>query len=203
MDSKPVEPLGVILAGGRGRRLGGNKPLRNLCGKRLIDRSLEIMARICPSYIVVTGDPADLPGLGCPVMGDIWPGLGPLGGLATAFLKTRAPWIQFLPVDAPLVDPGLLRLLPGRAKGQKAVAIRTPGGLEPLLALYSLDCLPPALKLLESGERRLRLLLETVGSLVVEWKEVSHLDPKGLSFLNVNRSEDLDRAEEILAGRQG
>ena len=201
-DPRPIEPLGVLLAGGMGRRMGGNKPHRLLCGKRLIDRALEILGQVCPSYIVVTGDPADLPGLDCPVLGDIWPGLGPLGGLLTAFMKTNATWIQAFPVDAPLVNPELLRVLHRRAQGQSAVVIRAPKGLEPLLAVYSRQCLPEAQRFLEQGERRPWRLLEACGALEVAWQEVSHLDPEEHTFLNINRDEDLARAQEILR-RQG
>lgn len=201
-DSPPIEPLGVLLAGGRGRRMGGNKPQRILCGKRLIDRALEILGRVCPSYIVVANDPTELSGLDCPVLGDIWPGLGPLGGLVTAFIKTKAPWIQAFPVDAPLVNPELLRILHARAQGQTAVVIRTQGGLEPLLAVYGQECLREAQRFLETGERRPWKLLDACGALVVDWEELRHLDPEGYSFLNVNRDQDLVRAEEILCQRE-
>jgi molybdenum cofactor guanylyltransferase len=197
--SSPEAPLGVLLAGGMGRRMGGNKPHRMLYGQRLIDRALELLSQVCPSYVVVTGDPDDLPGLDCPVLGDIWPGLGPLGGLVTAFIKTKAQWIQAFPVDAPLVNPEMLRVLHRRAQGQTAVVIRAPKGLEPLLALYGPECLRQAQRFLEQGERRPWRLLSSCGALEVPWDEVRHLDPEEHTFLNINRDEDLLRAQEILS----
>jgi molybdopterin-guanine dinucleotide biosynthesis protein A len=62
------------------------------------------------------------------------------------------------------------------------------------LAYYHRDALPAARRLFQRGERRTRLLLEAVGARLLEPDQTARADPEGLSFLNVNYPEDLDRA---------
>jgi molybdopterin-guanine dinucleotide biosynthesis protein A len=192
---------GVVLAGGPGSRLGGGKPWRTLAGRRLIDIALQRAREICPQALVVASDAADFAELDCAVIADRWPGQGPLAALTTVFLDSPAASVLLLPVDAPLLRPALLRRVLELSPGQKAVAPRGPGGVEPLLAWYSRECLAPALKLVSAGERRLRLLLEAVGAYFMTRQEVSEVDPQDLSFINVNFPEDLERAERVARQR--
>eukprot|EP01022_Parablepharisma_sp_SALTPOND_P024716 TRINITY_DN5536_c0_g1_i1.p3 TRINITY_DN5536_c0_g1~~TRINITY_DN5536_c0_g1_i1.p3 ORF type:complete len:207 (-),score=67.82 TRINITY_DN5536_c0_g1_i1:12-632(-) len=187
---------GVVLAGGPGSRMGGGKPWRTLAGRRLIDIALERALELCPQALVVAADAADFPELECRVIADRWPGQGPMAALATAFLDSPATAVLLLPVDAPLMRPALLRRVLELSKGQKAVAPQGPGGVEALMSWYSRDCLGPALKLVEAGERRLRILLKMVGARVLTRQEVAETDPEDLSFLNVNFPQDLERAEQ-------
>ncbi len=187
---------GVVLAGGPGSRIGGAKPWRTLAGRRLIDIALERALELCPQALVVAADAADFPELGCRVIADRWPGQGPMAAMATAFLDSPATSLLLLPVDAPLMRPALLRQVLELSPGQKAVAPQGPGGVEALMAWYSRDCLELALKLVQAGERRLRILLEMVGARVLTRQEVALADPEDLSFLNVNFPQDLARAEQ-------
>lgn len=188
---------GVVLAGGPGSRIGGDKPWRTVGGRRLIDLALEKASRICPQCLVVTGQVDQFLDLPYRVITDRWPGQGPLAAMATAFLDSQAESILLLPVDAPLLQLALLELVLKLRPGHKAVAAQGPGGIEPLLAWYSRDCLPTALRLMESGERRPRLLLDTIGARILTREEVAQADPEDLSFLNVNFPQDLEKAERI------
>ncbi|MCB2228796.1 MAG: molybdenum cofactor guanylyltransferase [Desulfarculaceae bacterium] len=192
---------GAVLAGGPGSRLGGNKPTRELAGRRLIDIALQRAREVCPQVVVVTADAADFAELDCPVIADRWPGQGPLAALATLFLDTPATSALMLPVDAPLVRPALLRRVLELSPGQSAVAPQGPGGVEALMSWYSRDCLEPALAMLKEGERRLRLLLGRVEGRVMTRTEVAEVDPDDLSFINVNFPEDLERARRVAARR--
>jgi len=187
---------GVVLAGGPGSRMGGGKPWRTLAGRRLIDIALDRAGQLCPQAMVIAADAADFPELPCRVIADRWPGQGPMAALVTAFLDSPAASVLLLPVDAPLMRPALLRRVLELSPGQKAVAPQGPGGVEALMSWYSRDCLAPALKLVESGERRLRILLKMVGARVLTRQEVAEVDPEDLSFLNVNFPHDLERAEQ-------
>ena len=187
---------GVVLAGGPGRRLGGGKPWRTLGGRRLVDIALARARQLCPQVVVLAADAADFADLDCRVIADRWPGQGPLAALATAFLDTPATSVLLLPVDAPLMRPALLKRVLELSPGQRAVAPRGPGGLEPLMAWYSRSCLKQALAMVETGEKRARLLLEAVGAYIMDRAEVAQVDPDDLSFINVNFPQDLDRAEE-------
>lgn len=191
-------PLGVVLAGGAGQRMGGNKSYRLIGGRRLVDLALEALASVCPRQVVVTTDVASLAVMSCPIIADRWPGQGPLAALATALLETQAESIILLAVDMPFVKPVLLRLLTQASEGQKAVASSSHLGPEPLLSYYHRLCLPAALRLLEKGERRPRFLLKAVRARILSTEEVAAVDPEGLSFFNVNSPADIQKAEKLL-----
>lgn len=188
-------PWGLVLAGGPGTRMGGGKPQRELAGRSLAQRAHAALAAVCPRVLVAAQDLLPLAGLPATLLRDRWPGQGPLNAIITAFLDSRAPALLVLAVDLPLVRRPLLELL---AAGPEEDLARAPvgprGWPEPLLAYYHRDALPAARRLFQRGERRTRLLLEAVGARLLEPDQTARADPEGLSFLNVNYPEDLDRA---------
>lgn len=188
---------GVVLAGGPGSRMGGGKPLKEIAGRRLIDRALDTLGSVCPKTMVVAVDVAGLAGLQVPVIRDRWPGQGPLNAIATAFLDSEAESLMVMAVDLPLVDPKLLKLIITGPKEDKARAPMGEKGPQPLLAYYHRKCLPAAMRLLEEGELRTRMLLKAVGASYISREEVLKVDPDELSFLNVNYPEDLDKAYQL------
>ncbi|ADK84037.1 molybdenum cofactor guanylyltransferase [Desulfarculus baarsii DSM 2075] len=194
----PEPPLGVVLAGGPGRRLGGGKPWRTVAGRRLIDLAVEKLAAACPRVAVVCAEVAAMADLTVEVLADRWPGQGPLGGLATAFLDTGAASVLLLAVDAPLVQPALLARLAQGDGRMRAVAPLGPLGPEPLLAWYSRDVLGQALGLLKGGQPRMKRLLGRHCTRFIGPAELAQLDPQGLSFINVNRPEDLALARRLM-----
>ncbi len=148
-----------MLAGGIGRRFGGDKAQAVVAGARLIDRALAATAAFDPVW-VVAGTPeraADLaPMLPDPtrVVPDDAPGAGPIGGIATALRLAGRGWVAVLAVDLPLIDVGWWKALMAAADaaqatlaapdatdtyadGPRAVVARGPDGRwEPLAALY-------------------------------------------------------------------
>lgn len=192
--------MGALLAGGPGSRMGGRKPWRELAGRRLIDLALNALGRACPAVMVLAADAVDLAELPCDIIADRWPGRGPLAALATAFLDSPADGILLMAVDLPLASPALLKRLTEAHGRHKALAPIGPHGWpEPLMAYYSRACLPAALRLLERGEPRTRMLLKAVNADLLPAETVRELDPEMLSFLNVNHPQDLAAAEA--AGR--
>ncbi len=190
-------PWGVVLAGGPGKRMGGGKPYKEIAGRRLIDRALDTLGEVCQQTMVVTVDVAGLAGLEVPIIRDRWPGQGPLNAIATALLDSEAEALLVMAVDLPLVEPKLLELVAFGPKDDKARAPMGPRGPQPLLAYYHRLCLPAALRLLEKGELKTRMLLEAVGASYIPLEEVHRVDPEELSFINVNYPEDLDKAYQL------
>jgi molybdopterin-guanine dinucleotide biosynthesis protein A len=190
-------PWGVVLAGGPGKRMGGDKPLKEIAGRRLIDRALDTLDKVCQQTMVVTVDIAGLADLQVPVIRDRWPGKGPLNAITTAFLDSEAESIVVMAVDLPLVEPKLLELVAFGPEDDKARAPMGLKGPQPLLAYYHRLCLPAAMRQLEKGELRIRFLLKAVGASYIPLEEVHKVDPEELSFLNVNYPEDLEKAYKI------
>ena len=78
MDKIP-DVAGIILAGGRSRRMGREKPLMKLGGEPIISRVADVLQEVFPEVVVVTNKPAAYDWLGLPMTRDIVPDMGPLG----------------------------------------------------------------------------------------------------------------------------
>lgn len=191
----------AVLAGGPGARMGGHKPQRCVGGKRLIDLALAAVRELYQQVVVVTNEIGQFADLDCRLLTDRWPGQGPLAAIATAFLDTPAKTLLVVPVDLPLLQRPVLELVAAAQPGQLARAPIGPRGLEPLVCWLDRGCLPTVMRLLTSGERRTRRLLEEVEAHYIAEEAVKQVDPEWFSFMNVNYPDDLDEVSRIAYSR--
>ena len=200
----PAQLTGAILAGGRSRRLGQDKAGLRLGGKPLALWVAAALSPVVSDCWLITNQPLAHLALGLPLLTDLKPSQGPLGGLLTALFYARTPWVLAAAVDAPFPAPALLAALAGCAvKGaRQAVVCRSPRGLEPFPGLYSVRLLSKITEFLKTDRRPTRFL-EVCRPQVLDLMEVNRLDPQGQSFFNLNTPEELERAVGWLAGRGG
>ena len=187
----------VILAGGEGKRIGGDKPLRLLGGKRLIDRAAEMARSWSDILAVAVRDPAQAGETdGSRIIDD--PSIeGPLGGLATALRYARGSECEFLltiPADMPFLPADLATRLAAEIAGAGAAIAASGGELHPVCGAWRVGVLGALPDYLATGRRSLRGFAEAVGLRAVEWP-VEPVDP----FFNINSPEDLAAAERMLA----
>jgi molybdopterin-guanine dinucleotide biosynthesis protein A len=186
--------VGVVLAGGRGRRIGGDKAIVELEGRPLALYPLEALHEVCDDVAVVAKRDTLLPPLAG--LADLWiepdEPRHPLTGVAHALEAAAGRAVLVVAVDLPLMDAATLRAIaqtdPG---GAGAVVPRVHGRLQPLCALY----LPVALAGLSGFDPTARAT-DVVASLGV--REVEPTDPT--AFYNVNRPEDLLQASVLVKG---
>jgi molybdopterin-guanine dinucleotide biosynthesis protein A len=195
---------GAILAGGASRRLGRDKALMPLAGKALALRVAAALAPLVSSYWLITNQPLAHAALGLPLVTDLWPHQGPVGGLITALFQARTPWILAAAVDNPFPAPELLKRLVSLSAGtsRPAVVCRSPRGLEPFPGLYAVRLLPRLTDFLQKDRRPTRFL-EVCRPLVLSEEEVGRLDPEGCSFFNLNTAAEVARAAAWWAARCG
>jgi len=205
---KPISPspaiTGAILAGGVSRRLGRDKATLPLGGVPLARRVAAALAAVVPDCWLITNHPRRHLALGLPLITDLKPGQGPLGGLEAALFYARTPWVLAVAVDNPFVAPALLAALAARAAVTRraAVVYRSPRGLEPFPGLYAVRLLPRLQKFLRQ-ERRPQRFLTACRALVLGMEETALLDPTGRSFFNLNTPEELEQAQAWLAAGGG
>lgn len=144
---------GVILAGGKSRRMGRDKAWLPVDGQALFERVLAVMAELFPQ-LLIAGDRPDLARPGLPAVADLYPGSA-LGGLYTGLLQAPTPYIFATACDIPHPDPAIIRTLCALRQGNDLVVIRTAQGLEPLFAVYGKNCLEPMRQLLDAGNFRI------------------------------------------------
>lgn len=203
---KAGDCAGLVLAGGRSRRMGGtDKALVAVAGRTLLERAVAALAAQT-AVIAVSANaepvrgavPAGVPALPDPV-GDF---AGPLAGILAGleWARDRAPGVRLLatvPVDAPLFPADLidrLRTALDRERAEVALAA-SDGRRHPVFALWPVASAASLRRaLIEEDMRRVGLWAARFRIAVVEWPALPY-DP----FLNVNTPDDLRRLERLLS----
>ncbi len=193
------QPMGAVLAGGLGRRLGGDKAVASLAGRPLIAYPLEAMEAVVADVTIIAKPDTVLPAPddlgGVRVLREPAHPRHPLIGLLHALRAANGRPVLVCPADLPLVTAGVLAALAGADPGgSPAVVATAPGrGLQPLLGCYR----PEAAALLEAAAREAAAPVRAA---------VAAIGPRELAvpaevLFNVNTAEDLVRAEALLATR--
>ncbi len=185
---------GVLVAGGRARRLGGAaKGFVRLRGESVAARSLALFRTLFDEVLVIANDPAPWRALGVPVVADAIPGKGAPGGLHAALQASRTGWIFAAACDMPFLAGEPIRHLAARRGEEQAVVVAWERGLEGLHAFWSRKALPTVERMLRDGDPSLREIAAAVGARIVPEREWRLVDPEGRSFENANTPEDLRR----------
>ncbi len=178
---------GVILAGGKSRRMGKDKATLMFRGMRMFDRTLGMMRELFDK-IIIAGDRPDLCLPTVPCYPDIYPGSA-LGGLYTGLKESGAEWIMVSACDMPFPDADVARKLLELRGNNDAVVPQTPGGFEPLFSVYRKTCLPHMKELLERGNYKIN---DFYPGVTVRYAHFSELpDGWDKSLLNVNTPEQI------------
>ena len=191
----------IVLAGGKGLRLGRDKALEVVGSSNLLQRVVSQLSSFNSDIIVVIangGSPLQFGGYPrVRIVTDIYPGKGALGGLHAGLAASDAFYNLAVACDMPFLNQALLQYMVQVSPGFDLVVPRLGDLVEPLHAVYSKDCLAPIERLLEQGEVRFRALFALVKVRYIEDDEISRFDPEHLSFFNVNTEADLERAQRL------
>ncbi len=190
-------PVGVVLAGGSGVRMGGSKATVELQGRPLISYPLEAVWRGVGGAVVIAKADTELPSLpGVTVWIEPSAPHHPLVGLVHALEMAEGRPIVVCAADLPFVTPPLVRRLARGSRSADAVLAATGGAIQPLLGWYH----PRALTVLrEAMAAQAVPLREAVGRLRSALIEVQ--EPEQL--FNVNTPDDLLQAAAMLDSRPG
>jgi molybdopterin-guanine dinucleotide biosynthesis protein A len=221
---------GAVLAGGRSRRLGRDKTIlpwppfaarddarddaqdegAGLPGPTLLEHTAGTLAALCDEVLVAGyrgARPLPPPLRAVP---DLFPAGGSLGGIYSALQVAAHDVLLAVATDMPFLSLPLLRWMLAQPRDYDVLLPVREGqgegegegvGAEPLHAVYGKGCLGPMRRRLEGGRLRIRDLFDEVRVREVPAEVLRRLDPRGLSFFNINTPEDLQRAREILSRR--
>lgn len=200
----PTRPaLIAVLAGGRGRRLGGDKPGASLTGRPLIAHALDAARAAAreaggPGPIVVAKPGTELPPLRERVLREPAEPVHPLCGIVAALHEAGGRAVVAIGCDMPFAEPGLLAWL---ASLPDPLAVPSAGGrLHPLLARYGPELLPPLERAL-AAEAPLREAVAALGPREIGEDELARFGDPELLVLNVNTPEQLRSAERVARER--
>jgi molybdopterin-guanine dinucleotide biosynthesis protein A len=191
---------GVIQAGGQSTRMGGEpKALLELGGERIIERVRGALDQVTDDILIVTNTPDLYAFLGLPMVPDVFPDCGSLGGIYTGIKAAAGDAVFTVACDMPFLSPDVMRLCSSRAGDADVVAPLVDGQWETLHACYARSCLDPIERRLR--ERRLKItgFFDEVRVLAIPTAEVARLGRPDVVFMNVNTPEELIRARALLA----
>jgi molybdenum cofactor guanylyltransferase len=196
-----MKVTGIILAGGKSSRMGSDKGLLEIAGKKLIEIAIANLSELC-SRILISSNSDLYNSFELEVVPDTLPGIGPMGGIYSALKRSSTDKNLVLSVDLPFVNEGLLNhLVSGSANFQ--VAVPWSGGeyFEPLCACYDLSVLPLMEQFIQSGNFKLPDLFRqvTINPLVIsEQCDFFHSS----LFFNINTKTDLLSARNLMNSKQ-
>ncbi len=195
--------LGLVLAGGLARRMGGgDKALIEIGGRTILDRVLETITPQCDGVILnANGDPSRFARFGLPVIADDIPDFaGPLAGILAgldwaAAHRPGIAWLVSVPGDCPFLPSDLVeRLHAARLSAGTALACAKSGDWRhPVAGLW-----PVALRgdlrraLVDEDLHKIEVWTARHGIAIAEWPDTP-VDP----FFNVNTPDDRARANDI------
>ncbi len=192
----------IVLAGGKGSRLGHNKAEVLIGGKSLFQRVLCCVSFLKSEVIVVAstdGFASWQAGYsGHKVVTDIYPDRGPLVGIYTGLTMAKSFYSLAVGCDMPFLNRALLRHMIKVAPGFDVVIPRVDDMVEPLHAVYSKNCLAPIEGMVERGDLSVHGLLGLVRVRYVDSDEIDRFDPERLSLFNVNTLDELERARSLV-----
>ncbi|HZQ13700.1 MAG TPA: molybdenum cofactor guanylyltransferase MobA [Pseudolabrys sp.] len=204
--SVPVPPtLGLVLAGGLARRMGGGDKVRlKIGGSTILDRVLATLSGQCTGIIInANGDAGRFADTGCEVVPDNVSGHpGPLAGILAgldwlAAQNSGVEWLLSVPGDCPFLPDDLVeRLHQARRQAGAGVPLacaRSGEWRHPVVALWPLALRTDLRKaLVEEDLRKIEVWTARHGIAVADWPD-QPIDP----FFNINTPEDAERARRI------
>lgn len=197
--------VGLLLAGGLARRMGGgDKPLRTIAGRSILAHVIERLAPQCDGLVVnANGDPARFAAYGLPVVADsVADFAGPLAGILAgldwmAAHRPESEWLVSVAADTPFIPDDLVAGLHAarEAQGVSLACAASGGWTHPVIGLWPVRLradLRHALTV--EDERKIDRWTARHGCASAEWP-LTPVDP----FFNANKPEDLDEAERLFA----
>jgi molybdopterin-guanine dinucleotide biosynthesis protein A len=187
-------PVGIVLAGGLGNRIGRDKAGLPWGESDLLHVILEQMGQVCQERIVVMNRVWTPDIAGVTVVPDIIPQCGPLSGIHAGLSACREPYAFVTACDMPFLSPQAVEYLLSLANDWDAVLPGRGQELEPLFAVYNRRCIEPIEGLLRQGTRKLQRLLPLIRHRLVDQDEFRRFDPQLKLFYNINTPEDYQAA---------
>ena len=194
-----ADVTGVLLAGGKSRRMGEDKRFLPVGEETLYGRSLAILRSIFERVVIVIAQDSPAIESDVPVLRDLIPDCGSLGGLYTGLKQAGTEWVFAVACDMPFLDPGTIgHFLTVKGDGDVVMA-KLQHGLQPMHALYHRNCLPIMERLIQAKDLKIHRLADNPALRVrlVTPNELALLDPEGHSFYNINTPADLAAARSI------
>jgi molybdopterin-guanine dinucleotide biosynthesis protein A len=179
--------------------MGGQpKALLELGGKRIIERVVDAVAGVLDDLLVVTNTPERYAFLELPMVPDVFPDGGALGGIYSGLRAATGDAAFTVACDMPFLHPAIVRMVVERAGEGDVVIPRTGDQLETMHAVYGKRCLVPMETRLRAGQLKIVGFFGDVRVVELDAAQMAqHRDPE-VAFMNVNTPAELARARALV-----
>lgn len=199
-----TDVTGVLLAGGKSRRMGEDKRSLHVGARTLFECSLSVLHSVFTDVLVVIAQDSPALEAGVPVYRDLVPDCGSIGGLYTGLKRATTPYIFSVACDMPFLNPRAIDYFVGLKCGADIVMAKLHNGFHPMHALYSQRCLPIIEEMIKERNLKIQTIVAHPALTVrlLNKTDLQSIDPEGRSFLNVNTPADLEAARSLAARRK-
>ena len=188
-ETLPLPVTGLILCGGRSRRMGRPKAFLPYSGSTIIEHLVDNLKDIFGELFLVANEPDAFSHMSVDVVKDILPYRGPLGGILSGLLVSSNQYAFVVACDMPLISKRLVRRMCGERHDSDVVVLSHEGGIEPLVGVYSKSCIKPLEESLFSGNLKVQDFLFGLKARVWQYQGEDSGDELP-QFFNVNTPED-------------
>ena len=184
----------IILAGGKSSRMGQPKAMLPFGSEPLIVHLVRTLGHWFAGTVVVAAPDQELPPMQATLVRDEVAYQGPVGGIYYGLQAAGRETCFVTSCDVPFLNLPLITYLTSQIVDYDVVVPHWEGRFQPLHAVYRRSVAPLLQEQLERGELRPISLYKRVRTREVHAEEIRRFDPEGLSFLNMNTSEDYEAA---------
>lgn len=190
---------GVLLAGGKSRRMGEDKRFMLVGQRTLFERSCAVLSELFEQVCAVIAQDSPSLQAGVPVVRDLIPDGGSLGGLYTGLRWAKTQHIFLAACDMPFLNRDVIRYMV-RLKDQADIVIgQWASRLQPTHAVYGRNCFPVIEEMMSLHDRKIQNMIDhpTLRVCVIAEMEIRQIDHDGCSMFNINTPADLERARSV------
>lgn len=194
-----ADVTGVLLAGGKSRRMGEDKRFILVGQQTLFERSCAVLCDVFEHVCVVIAHDSPALQADVPVVRDLIPDCGSLGGLYTGLRWAKTQHIFLTACDMPFLNPDVVRYMV-RLKDQADIVIgRWATRLQPTHAVYGRGCLPVIEEMINLHNKKIHSMIDhpALRAHVIAEGEIRQIDHDGRSMFNVNTPSDLEQARSV------
>lgn len=193
---------GIVLAGGESRRMGQDKAAIEIDGISLLNKTVQLFKGLFPEVVAVSKEPGHFGHVDCREVGDLFPGMGPMVGILTAFKVTASDYIFVAACDMPFLNRNVIELIVREGLGFDIALPKRGEKGDPLHALYSRNCYKSMLSFLENEGRSLNRYIDSLPEKKIRRigeEEINKVDSQFLSLFNMNTPEELEKAKKLFS----
>ncbi len=191
---------GIVLAGGKSRRMGKDKREISIHGKPLLERTVTVLLEVFSEVLLVLAEPEGRREQErVKIVTDIIPGCAAVGGLYTGLYYSPYHRVFVVACDMPFLQPAVIEFFSTISSQADVVLAQLANGLQPMHGVYSKKCLPFLRDMLDVKDLRVQTIANqrTLNVHLIPESELTPLDPQLLSFMNLNSPADVEFAKKI------